>query len=85
MTQEQQQKPGTPPPPAKRDKAAEKAARAPLPPENEGSGHFAVYDETVGQYVSGVGDEKTAAAAKTELEAHNGLATEGHTLTVREV
>lgn len=82
-------RPGTPAPPAERDPEAEAAARAPLPDENSGSGQFAVYDETAGQYVSGVGDEKRAKAAKKELEASesffNGAPLEGHTLTVREV
>lgn len=80
---------GTPAPPAERDPEAEAAARAPLPPETEDSGQFAVYDETAGQYVSGVGDEKGAKAALKSLQGsesfHNGMPLEGHKLTVRQV
>ena len=50
-----------------------------------GSGQYAVWDVELGQYVSGVGDKKTADAAKKTLKEHNGTVTEGHTLEVREV
>lgn len=51
----------------------------------EGTGHFAVFDRNLNQFVSGVGDKATANAAKKELESHNGTVTEGHTLDVLEV
>lgn len=50
-----------------------------------GSGQWAVFDATLGQYVSGVGDKATANASKKELESHNGAVTDGHDLQVREV
>lgn len=49
---------------------------------NEGSDQYAVFDATLGQYVSGVGDKATATAAKKELESHNGTITEGHDLQI---
>jgi hypothetical protein len=51
----------------------------------EGSGQFAVYDHDLGQYVSGVGDKKTATQSKKDLTHHNGAITDGHKLEVREV
>lgn len=48
-----------------------------------GSGQFAVYDEDLTQYVSGVSDEATAKKAQTEL-GKDGI-TKGHKLVVREV
>lgn len=50
-----------------------------------GSGQYAVFDNDLGQYVSGVGDKATADQAKADLEAHNGAVTDGHDLEVREV
>lgn len=57
------------------------------PPENTGSGQFAVWNATLGQYVSGVGDKATATKMKKELgkAEHNGGPLEGHKLEVREV
>lgn len=59
------------------------------PPTNKGSGQFAVWDSTLGQYVSGVGDKAGATASKKALEESesffNGAPLEGHTLEVREV
>lgn len=85
------QDPATPPSDEPTESTADEGALAPEdvrtqpPPPNKGSGQFAVWDAELGQYVSGVGDKDTAAAAKKELESVNGLATDGHTLTVREV
>lgn len=56
---------------------------------NEGSGQFAVYDHVLGQFVSGVGDKRTAnASLKTlQADADDGQAriTDGHKLEVIEV
>lgn len=55
------------------------------PPENSGSGQFAVYDEDLGQYVSGVSSKADADKARKSLESHNGAITDGHKLVTREV
>ena len=57
------------------------------PEQNKGSGQFAVWNDTIGQYVSGVGDKATATKAKKDLAKaeHNGGPLEGHKLEVREV
>lgn len=53
------------------------------PAENAGSGHFAVFSHDFGRFVSGVGDKKTATAAKKALGSEG--ETKGHKLEVREV
>lgn len=57
------------------------------PPENTGSGQFAVWDVELGQFVSGVGDKDTATQMSKDLAdaEHNGTPLDGHTLEVREV
>ena len=51
-----------------------------------GSGQFAVYDVTLGQYVSGVSDKATATKAQKSLASgKDGAITDGHDLEVREV
>lgn len=55
------------------------------PEQNKGSGQYAVWDQELGQYVSGVSDKAGAGAAKKSLEDFNGAITDGHTLEVREV
>ena len=55
------------------------------PDENKGSGNFAVWDNDLGQYVSGVSSKADASKALKGLEAHNGAITDGHSLEVREV
>lgn len=69
---------------SKADKAAAENVTQP-PAENKGSGHFAVWDNDLGQYVSGVGDKDAAQAALDSLEGHNGAITDGHSLELREV
>lgn len=70
----------------KAEKAAREARTQP-PAENKGSGQFAVWDQDLGQYVSGVGDQATAKASLAELQgdADGDRITDGHQLTVREV
>jgi hypothetical protein len=48
-------------------------------------GQYAVFDNDLGQYVSGVGDKATADQALKDLKAHNGAVTDGHDLVVQEV
>lgn len=55
------------------------------PPDQAGSGQWAVYDHDLGQFVSGVGDKTTANRAKKDLAGLNGAITDGHKLEVREV
>lgn len=59
------------------------------PGENKGSGQFAVWDHDLGQFVSGVSDEKTAKASVKTLKAdkaeHGGVPIHQHKLEVLEV
>lgn len=59
--------------------------RTPPPDENKGSGQYAVWDNDLGQYVSGVSDKATADKARKGLEDYNGAITKGHSLETREV
>ena len=54
-------------------------------PGSTGSGQFAVWDEDLGQYVSGVMSKADADKARKSLGEHNGAVTDGHKLTTREV
>lgn len=51
------------------------------------TGHFAVFDTDLNQYVSGVGNKLTANAMKKELQKshHGGVPLKDHKLEVREV
>lgn len=55
------------------------------PNTTKGSGHFAVWDHDLGQFVSGVSDKSTADKARKSLESHNGAITDGHKLETLEV
>lgn len=55
------------------------------PPENEGSGRFAVFSPELGNFVSGVMDKKAATAASKSMKADKEAITHGHKLEVREV
>jgi hypothetical protein len=75
---------------AEKEELAEKEAleaRTQPPAENPGSGQFAVWDQDLGQYVSGVGDQSTAEKALGDLqgEAEDPRITDGHQLSIREV
>jgi hypothetical protein len=54
-------------------------AKAELPPDNEGSGRFAIFDTTLGQYVGPVRDAKPS---RSDIKA---VVAEGHSYTVLEV
>lgn len=55
------------------------------PSTTKGSGQYAVWDQDLGQYVSGVSDKATTDKARKSLQAHNGAITDGHKLTTVEV
>lgn len=73
-TTPEQPKPGNEPTPQPPDDPT-----PPAPPEQSGTGRFAVYDETIRQYVGGVVDKRP-----TKAEARK-LVREGHDFTVKEV
>ena len=58
---------------------------AAAPGTNKGSGHFAVWDHDLGQFVSGVSDKAGAGKSLKALKGHNGAITDGHKLEVLEV
>jgi len=55
------------------------------PNTTKGSGHFAVWDHDLGQFVSGVSDKATTDKARKALKGMNGTITEGHKLETLEV
>lgn len=75
----------TQPPEADAGALSPEDVRTQPPEQNKGSGQFAVWDQDLGQYVSGVSDKATADKARKGLEDHNGAITDGHKLETREV
>jgi hypothetical protein len=75
----------TPPGDEPIEPASPEDTRPAPPPENQGSGRFAVFSPELGNFVSGVMDKKAASSAAKDMKADKDAITHGHKLEVREV